>query len=162
MKFANISIYQSVQITFNKIYQLKEFECVKNSIHGQEIIDFWNYVIEESLFLMRQLKMLRKASEYIKCISYGKNKVSLSEVTYHDILRLEEIKDICADKKKYMNYALLKGYESFEVLEKEKNELAECQYTIFDIAEKMERLEYVLITQKEVCERWHLIQEVFC
>lgn len=174
MKVAKQSIYKNIQDFFDRICLLRAFECAERDCSA-EIINFWEYVFDECLLLMKQVKQMA-IIDRDKKTSHCSSKYNpyLNNATYQDIacFFMAEKNGISffSDKKKYLNYALCKAYHPFVISEDELREKGdvfiedECfdeKNKLFVIAKKMEDLQKVLIVQKDIALRQSAVQKIF-
>lgn len=176
MKIAEQSMYLYIQNIFNKICQIKEFECAQKDKKNPQIINFWNEVLEKSLLLMKQIKQIAVLDRDKKSLlSSKKYKRCFNDMAYQDIALLfaadRKRSSVFEEKRKYLNYALCAAYHPFvifgeEIKEKEdifnKEDVFAEKNRIFTIAKKMQMLEFILITQSDINKRLSAVQEIFC
>lgn len=167
MKVNEKSVYQDVQNIFNKICQMKSFECAQISKEKTENINLWHYIWCECLVLMKKAKQIKIAERNAQIpFSFCNGKFKFDEMTYHDIIFLKKRKIV--DKRMFVNCALEKAYHPFSVFDDGINNESDLfadnleeENNIFTIVQKMRLLEFILITEKELHKRETAVRNLF-
>lgn len=163
MKTSEESVYHYIQVVFDKIYHQKVFEC-NDKRQTAETVVFWKYTLQKCLFLMRQAKMLKFSCNNTRGkVIFKNHKICFDYLTYHDVWLSDEKNECIANKKMYLDYALSRGYDFLgeQRMVEKKDFFATDDQTLLAIARKLERIEFVLITQKKIEQRRSYLQKVF-
>ncbi len=175
MKNMRQSVYQDIQRSFNKICKIKKFECEPKEKYNSQIINFWNYIFKECLILMKQIKQMAVLDRDNKVLFGVKEYAWLTNnVSYHDVALFFAERNskgfLFKEKQGYINYALYAAYHPFvtfgeRIVEKEdvfaENKVVEVKSDVFVIAKKMQALEFVLITKKNINDRVSALKKIF-